>query len=1051
MLQLRFTSSLTPVLAAPLMALWFPGLGAAATTVSAASTTPLATSTAGDITVSASGSITTTGQPAITVDTSNAVTIASGGTLTSSDGNGGGGISQSTGTTSTISNAGTISVVENYTVAPITGTTVASGPIADTTGRYGILVAGTAGGSIANSGTIGVKGIGAVGIGTLGQYTGTITNTGTIAVKGDGAVGLALQGVTGDVIQGGAVTVVGSGSQGLVAGGDIGGTLTIAGAMSQATSYTTDAGTTQLISAAQLNASRAMVEVDGSINNGINIFAPCSATTVGSATSCVSTGSTTTTGSISSAGNNPALQIGGVNAITIGAGAPSIAGGTWSLAVDGTLTASATFSASDATALSIGGKGGSVALPGGIGIAGTITATTFDSTATGVLIGAGSTVGTLSNSGTIKAAVSQAGGTAAYGVRDLSGTLTTVINHGTISATAGIKSAALDLSANTSGVTYTQSLSAYEQAQQAAEQTTSTYNPATAVVYTSTTGDILTGSGDDSVAVQSGTVTGNGWLGGGNDAVSISGDGRWTGDLHFGTGTAVIGVSDSGKFAGALFLADQPATLTIAGSGVVATSSIAGGSQLSVTVNGGTFGAGSATTLALHSLTVNSGGAMRAWIAGAGASSLVQADTATFNAGSKVSATISSLASAAGTYHILTAGALSGNPVFDATSTGLPVLFSGTVAVQGNDIYLTIARRSAADLGLSVPETAAYDAIYANAINNSGLATSLLQVADTSTLAAQIDRLLPDYSGGVFDFVTRGSRLASRHIEDASSLFSIDDVGGWFEPLYFKAKHDGQGTTPWSSHGFGLSGGIERRTGLGNFGMSFTWMTGKIGDGSWQDISANTYELAAFWRTRPGPLYAYARVGADRVIARSTRTFIGTVNGAALNYSSSGRMGGWALTGDAGLTYTVALPGNFSLRPLAAIEYARLHERGYTETGASAIDLSVQPRSSDSLTARTTLTAAWSVGRTTEDSRPLTIELEGGRRNQVSGKLGDTTAAFDGGNPFTITPDRLNGSWLGEARLLMGGFDYTWQLAGGAEQASGKPDYSLRASLSMAF
>ncbi len=1050
--QLRLSTFLTPLAAGSLMACLGAGAALADTTVSTATTTPLLTSTGGNITVASGGNITVSGQPAITVDSNGNVTVASGGTLTSSAASNGGGILVNAGTTSTISNAGTISVVENYTVDPISGTSTASGPIANTTGRYGILVNGAASGSITNSGTISVKGLNSGAILVNGAYTGSITNTGTIAVKGDGSFGIRTQAVSGDLALGGSIAVVGSGAQAVVANGDIGGALTISGSVAQAGSYTTDSSTTQSLSSAALKQGKAMVEVNGNVANGIAIYSPCSATTVGGVASCTSVGTATTTGSISSLSNNPALQIGGASNITIGAAAKSIAGGTYSLVVDGTVTANAGFSATDAVAVSIGGRGGAVSMPGGIGVAGSISATTVDSTATAVLINAGSTVSSLTNSGAIKSTVSQVGGTAAYGIRDLSGTLTSVVNHGAISASAGVTSAAVDLSANTTGVTYTQSLSAYQQAQQTAEQAASGYNAANALVYTSTTGDIITGSGNDLIDIKSGKVTGTARLGGGADRVALSGDANWSGGLNFGTGSATITMADKAKFTGSLSLGGQPATLTIGGTAAFAGTGITGGSQLAVTVNGGSFGAGSATTLAVNSLTVNSGGAINAYIdSSTGTSSLIQATTASFASGSKVTATISSLANATGTFRILTAGTLTGTPTFSDTAASLPLLFKGSVSTTANDLFLTIARKNATELGLTSASASAYDAIYANAGNNATLASSLLQAGSASALQGQFNRLLPDHAGGVFDFVTRGARLATRHLADDSSLFSVSDVGGWLEPIYFRGSKDTTGTAGWRNSAFGLSGGLERKTDLGYVGLSLAWYSGKVHDESWQDIKANAYQIGAFWRVSKGPLYAFAKLAANRVTANSVRTFTGAVSGSTLTYQTGGNWSGWALTGDAGASYKLALPGNFSLKPMAIMEYANLREKSYQEAGSSVINLAVGKRNSQSLSARTTLTAGWSMGPVTDDNRPLTFELEGGRRNQLSGKLGATTASFSGGNAFTITPDALKSGWLGEARILLGGFDYTWQLAGAAEQTQGKTDYSLRASLSMAF
>lgn len=1054
MKRLLLSTFLTP---AAICSLPFPAI--AATTISSATTTPLQTSSAGDVTVANGGSVTVPSGAAVTVDSSNTVTIAAGGTVTGSNANNSGGILVQGGTSSTIENDGSIAAPENYTVTPVTGTPTASGPIADTTGRYGILVNGSAAGSITNTGAITVKGLSSAGIQAVGTYTGTISNTGTITVKGDGSAGISAQAVNGSIAAGGTITVVGQGAQDVVAAGDISGAFSVQGTLSQAGSYTADDGTSQSLSATALRSGVGAVEIDGNLAQGIVIYAPCSASTVSGVNSCTSTSSTvTTTGSIAAVGNSPALQIGGTRDITIGTGAASIDGSTYSLAVDGTVGGSAAFSGTDAFGVVIGGRGGAVSLPGGIGVSGSINAASADSTATALLINQGSVVRSLTNSGTIRASLNQAGGTAAYAIRDLSGTLTNIVNHGTISATAGLTSDAIDLSSNTSGVTIAQSLSAYQNAEQAQAQAASTYNPATATVYNSITGDIVTGSGNDLVAIQSGTVTGSAWLGGGNDQVQISGLGKWTGDIHFGTGTGSITLGDTASLTGAIYAGGQPVSLVINGSASFAGTATSGASQLAVTVNGGRFGANTATTLQVASLTVNSGGALNAYIDGAaGSSSLIQAGTATFASGAKVSATISSLANAPGTYHILAAGILAGNPQFDATTTQLPVLFDGSVSEQGNDLYLTIARKTASELGLTTAETSAYDAIYANAAAaaNAALGTSLLQVADATALRGQMDQLLPDNAGGVFDFVTRTSRIATRHITDDSSIFKADRdetvLGTWLEPLYFHDAKSTSQTAAWADHGIGLSTGIERRTGLGYIGASFAWVSGSVEDGNWQHLGANDYELAGFWRTGAGPFYAFAKVAADLVSLKSTRMFTGSTNGTALTYTSTGHWAGRAISGDAGLSYKLPLTSSFGIKPMATFDWFHLHENGYQEGGADPIDLTVAPRTSNIASLATTLTASWQMGRSDMDTRPLTIELEGGRRNHLWGDLGSTTAAFAGGTPFTIVPDSVKGSWLGEARLLFGGMDYTWQFTAGAEQLAGKTDYSARATLSFAM
>ncbi len=1058
--SLRHVTKLSPLLLA-----LFSTTAMAATTVNTATTTPLKTSTAGDITVDNGGTITVSGQPAITVDSNNNVTTNVNGTtslgaIVVSNSSNSGGILVNSGLTSNLTINGSISVLEAYTVPNYSGTTTASGPIANTTGRYGILVNGSGTGTITTAGSISVKGVGissidpgkAYGIGVLGAYTGNIINTGTISVVGDYGVGVQTAAVSGNLTIGGTITVAGAGTQGVIAGGDIGGTFTVQGTVTQASSYTADSGASQSISATNLDAGKAAVEVDGNVAGGILIFSPCSATTVNSVASCSSSNTTTTTaGSITSVGNNPGLQIGGATDITIAALAPSINGNKYSLVIDGGIAATA--SDADIAAVVIGGRGGKVSMPGGIGITGSVTAAGV-TTATGILINAGSTVPSLINSGTVSATLTIVGkpGSATYAVRDLSGSLTSVTNNGTISATTGAINRAVDLSANTSGVTYTQSLNAFETQEQIQEQAATGYTLAGAKVYVSTVGDIVTGTGNDTINIASGTVTGNGIFGGGNDTLTLSNDAKWTGDLTFGPGTGTVTLSKTAQFTGAVNASDDPLTVTIGDTAQFLATAVTGGSKLDVNVNGGSFGAAAAQTIAVRNLNIGSGGTLTAYIDGtAGTSSLINAQTATFGTGSKVAASISSLTNAVGNFKILTAVTLSGNPTFDSSTTVLPVLFKGTVTEQANSLYLDITRKSATDLGLTSSEASAYDAIYANALVNSTLASSLLQVADGPTLQGQFDALLPDHAGATFDFVSRADRLVTRHLTDNSSIYDISGVGAWIEPVYFRGSKHATGTSAYTLDGYGLSAGLEKKVGDSRVGLSLAWISGKLHDGSTEGISATDYEVGAFWRLSKGPFYAFAKIGASRVSFNSNRTFTGEVDLAALTYTAAGHWAGWAVNGSIGASYQFDLTTNLNLKPMVVVDYVRLKENSYDETGSAPIVLNVDGRTSDSLAATTTVTAGWSMGEVTRDERPLTLQFEGGRRNQITGNVGSTTASFSGGDPFTITPDSLQGGWLGEARMLFGGMDYTWQFSTRAEQLAGKADVSARVSLSLAM
>lgn len=1024
------------------------GLAAAApamadTTVSSTSTTPLATSTAGNITVASGGNLKVASGAAATVDSANTVTVSSGGTITA------GTVDNATGifiapVSTTIDNSGTITVTQTYSVPDADSNSIADGPLATVSNRYGIHVAsgGTLTGSISSSGTITVDGLDSAGIAVDSTLNGSLTHTGTITIVGDDSVGIRTAAVTGNLSVGGTISVVGQGAQVLDVAGDVGGLLKINGTLRQSTSLTTDGGSTLTLSRSALQSGVAAVEVSGNVAGGIWVYAPASTSSTDQ-----------TSGSIISYGNSPALLIGGTSDTTIGGVAANL--GTFSLAIDGSVAASSYYSSTNARGVVIGGQGGNVTLTNGIGVSGSITATTVDSSAIALLINSGSTVTSLTNDGTIKAVISSPGIGESYAIRDLSGTLSTIKNTGDITVTGSSedKLAAIDLSANTSGVTITQSLNSTDAASQTTDKAASGYNVDTATVYTTITGNIYTGSGNDTLDIESGKVTGNAYLGAGNDTVKLADDSKWIGNIDFGTGTGTLTMVGNSRFTGNLVANDQLVTATLS-DGARWLGSVTGGSQLTVNVNSGTFGANATGTTTIHALNVGANGILRVYVDGdTGTSSKLVTDTATFASGAKVSATVSSLAEAEGTYTVLIAGTLTGASNIASSALDLPVLYNGTLTQQNNDLLLTISRKTADQLGLNAAQASAYGAILNTAVEYSALQASLLEVSDVDALKSQFAQLLPVFNGGAFDLVTRASRLGAQHVTDDSSIFTISDFGGWLEPIYYRGTRQADATgSGFKTDGFGISLGLERHLGFGNVGASFLYFSGNAKTGDYQTVKGTSYELGLFWRLAKGPFYAFARGSIAKNSFKATRDFTGTTSGTDFSYSTSGDWKGWLASASGGASYKFDVGSGFALKPKATIEYYRLHENNYTETGSEAMALIVAGRNSSVVNANTTLVASWSAGASSYEGRPFTVELEGGRRSHLAGELGKLTAETVTGDSYTLTPENLKSAWVGSLSILQGGLDYTWKLSGGAEKIQGGGmAYSARASFSIAM
>ena len=113
--------------------------------------------------------------------------------------------------------------------------------------------------------------------------------------------------------------------------------------------------------------------------------------------------------------------------------------------------------------------------------------------------------------------------------------------------------------------------------------------------------------------------------------------------------------------------------------------------------------------------------------------------------------------------------------------------------------------------------------------------------------------------------------------------------------------------------------------------------------------------------------------------------------------------------------------GNFSIRPTVAVDYYKLKEDGYTETGGGdALNLTVAERNSDELAVSGTVALGLDLGGLDQDDGWYRFELEGGRRQIVGGSLGATVAEFDGGTPFTLDPEDRTSGWIGRLRAVAG-------------------------------
>jgi uncharacterized protein with beta-barrel porin domain len=1065
MRHLLACTAIAPVLAALIVA-----DAAAETTIATATTAPVKTSTvanggADDITITSAGTITLTSGTAVTADSNNKVSNA--GTITINDADNATAILVAPGTSGAITNSGTITLTEDYTATDTDSDGDVDGAFAKETNKKAIWVQSGAGhtGAIDHSGTITIEGNQSAGIRLDGALTGALSTSGTISVLGDNSYGVLANDVTGDVTLRGTTTAIGKDSVGAALLGDINGALKIQGSITTTGYRTTTRPTdvTKLDADDLLQGGSALV-IAGDVTGGI-IFdiPPTLSTTDTDVDKDGLTDSTEGTAAIITYGSAAAVQIGAANsATTIGAVA---AGGTgYGLIVNGSIAGYGIYDGVDANGLVIGGLGGDVSIAKGVQVKGAIAAASYDSNATALRIGSGAIANAIDISGTVAAAGSTKDGTiaralvidagasagsitvsgivsaasgstekgAATAILDSSGTVSALANSGTISASGGKSGSniAIDMSANSSGVSLTQALAS-----------------ATATA-PSILGDIRTGSGNDMLTVSAGSISGNLTLGAGNDSIALSGASSLAGNVAFGSGTNSLTLADTAKASGTVDFGGGAGALTLGGTSSLS-GTIANADNVAVVLNGGTLNATSAGSVALGSLSASGTSTLGVTIDAATKSSTVYtvAGAASFASGSQVKVNLTSVGGSTGDYVIVRAGSLSGSPTL-TTSTLLPYMFKGSVAGDSNagTVTLSVAAKSVSELGLSGSTASAYSAIFNALDNDADMANAYLAVNDGATLTANLRQMLPDHAGGTFEAVTSGSRATARILSDPGGIYRTKDgrLGFWLQQVGFGSAKSVGSTASYDITGWGAGGGAEYLSDIGAFGGSFAYIHGSDSSGSSNNaVDSDQFELAAHWRGQWGPLQGFARLSAAHIKFDGSRNF----ESGDVVRTANGNWTGKLYSATAGASYQIQM-GRFGLRPAVGIDYYRLKEDGYSETGGGdAFNLTVLGRTSDETTANGTVTAGYDFGSADKEEGWVRLELEGGRRQIIGGSLGDTTAYFKGGDRFTlVSEDRTNG-WTGRARLY-GGTD-TFRVGGefGAEEQQNHVAISFRATV----
>lgn len=976
-----------------------------------------------------------------------------------------------------ITNAGSISVVgENSAgisigTGGLSGDLTHSGTITITGGNlgtndisYGVLSKGLISGSVKLTGAVTATGKNAQAVALFGGVTGGVTVSSALTATGyrsttaptyvgyrtilySPTTAAQIAAAPAELLQGGPALNI---------GGSVGGGVNVTAADATVSPAVTQGAVTAYGSAPAL------------------LIGGASPLTVGAVASDASHHGLVIGGAVSGAGtyqnfDGTGIQIGGSNPLTVPSGGVAAGGafGTVNLTGGVLVTGSVTGSAETADVGAVPGSNTAIGLhigagatvsnidvksvktvsgstttftPGSLAAIVTSNSPTGAPTAIALKIDAGGSATTLTNSGTISATVEGLATTTANGasttaggdhgdataVLDSAGSLTSITNTRTISAAisppvgtsviqATSHTVALDLSANTTSVTVTQS----------ANPDSTTAAPITPTIV----GDIRFGNaGSGTLNVQAGTVTG---------AVS------------YGSGAAnALTISND------LSPAAAGAVTTVTG----AVTEAAGG-LLNVNVASGTLNDRSTAPLNASNLHVGSAGVivLDATAAESGSIILGAGDTATLDPGAKFGLNFTSKltqGAAPVAYTVIDAGA--GTLTHGAIDTSfaglLPYFYTGAVSTTGTSggpgtVVLTVGVADPHTLGLNAAEITAFNPIYKAFSADTSVATALLSKTNKADFVKLYDQFLPDYAGGAFESLAAGQQAVHRAQAETPVKLQSDETRGWVEEIGFDAHHDNTSSNGYDGHGFGMVAGLESAHGDSAVGVTAAFLTTGVDDAAQTNnasLSASVAEVGVYWRAASDGLSVTASADGGWAFFNSRRFLYDASQTPVLNKEADSRWNGALLSAQLETSYQMNV-GRYYVRPEVAADYILLYEAAHTEHGGGpAVDLAIASRTNTQASARADLVFGANFGTTIRWRPELTI----GWREVISGGPANTSAHFVNvaGTAFTLSPNYQDkGGVLARLGLHAGGNYADISADAGGQFRSGYQTYDARA------
>ena len=600
-------------------------------------------------------------------------------------------------------------------------------------------------------------------------------------------------------------------------------------------------------------------------------------------------------------------------------------------------------------------------------------ATTNADQVTAIKIEAGANVTSLNNDGTI-AATAGGGKASTTAIADLSGSLTSITNTRSIQANVSAnadgspitgKATAIDVSANTSGVTFTQK----------------------GIAGTATTSDPDT-DGDGVTDSREPTTFGDIKLGSGADLLDIQ-NGLVQGDISFGAGADRLSISGGAIVRGAITNSDG---------------------QLDIDISKGTLDARQSGVTTISNLNIGADGDLIVALDPAnGASSGFKVDgVANIANGAGLGVRFNSLLQDPTRFTIIDANTLNvGTIDGDAVQANSPYAFvvKAGADLAAGDIYIDARRRTAEEAGMIDVEAAAYDSIYGALGQNEAIRNAILNQTGRDGFFDIYEQMLPDHSGGPLLSLASGVDAVTRALTGRNASAAPGETSAWVQEINFYADKDKTDSYGFRSEGFGVAGGVERGTNMGAIGLTAAFTSSDLEDpeaAAEEVLSANLLELGLYWRAQGQYWTTWARAAGGYASFNATRKLVAD----GINLKNESDWHGFTLAAAGGASYERNF-GRLNIRPEIYGEYFSLSEDARTEKGGGdGFDLEIDERDGHMFSGVAAVNIGYGFGK----DGWIRPEIRAGWRQNFSVDAGSTIARFaSGGDAFTLDPASIEG------------------------------------------